>query len=50
VLESGMVFSVEPCVHLPGEGGFRPEDDVLVSEGTGESLTASNRELRAIAV
>ena len=50
VLESGMVFSVEPGVYLLGEGGFRLEDDVLVTDNGGESLTASNRELRVIAV
>lgn len=50
VLESGMVFSVEPGVYFPGEAGFRLEDDVLVTEKGGESLTAANRELRVIPV
>lgn len=50
VLEPGMVFSVEPGVYLPGDLGFRLEDDVLVTDTGGESLTASRRDLRVIEI
>ena len=31
-LKPGMVFTVEPGVYIPGQGGVRLEDDVLVTE------------------
>ncbi len=31
ILEEGMVFTVEPGIYLPGRGGIRIENDVLVS-------------------
>jgi Xaa-Pro aminopeptidase len=39
VLEPGMVFSLEPSVHIPGVGGVRLEDTVLVTDGEPEVLT-----------
>jgi Xaa-Pro aminopeptidase len=48
VLEEGMVVTVEPGVYLPGWGGVRIEDDVVVEAGGGRLLTAAARELEVV--
>ena len=39
ILQPGMVFTVEPGAYLPGVGGVRIEDDVLVTASGCEVLT-----------
>jgi Xaa-Pro aminopeptidase len=48
VLESGMAFTVEPGIYLPGEFGVRIEDVVLVNAGSGERLNRHTHELQVV--
>jgi len=45
IMEPGMVFSIEPGFYVPGLGGFRHSDTVLVTEEGMEMLTYYPREL-----
>lgn len=47
-LQPGMTFTVEPGIYLPGRGGVRVEDDVVVTEDGVRSLTTLARELQVI--
>ncbi|GIM44691.1 Xaa-Pro dipeptidase [Collibacillus ludicampi] len=44
-LVTGMTFTIEPGIYLPGTGGVRIEDDVLVVDGGVEVLTKFPKEL-----
>jgi Xaa-Pro aminopeptidase/Xaa-Pro dipeptidase len=48
VLEAGMVFTIEPGVYIPGWGGVRIEDDVVVESSGCRMLTAADRNLRVV--
>jgi Xaa-Pro aminopeptidase len=45
VLQPGMVITIEPGVYLPGEGGVRIEDMVVVTEHGHQVLTPATKEL-----
>jgi len=45
VLEEGMVITIEPGIYLPGKGGVRVEDMVLVRRSGAELLTTLPRGL-----
>jgi Xaa-Pro dipeptidase len=45
ILEENMVLTVEPGIYIPGFGGVRIEDDVLVKKEGLEILTKSIRDL-----
>lgn len=45
LLEAGMAFTIEPGVYVPGVGGVRIEDTVLVADGGFENLTPAAKEL-----
>jgi Xaa-Pro aminopeptidase len=47
VLQPGMVITIEPGIYLPGWGGIRIEDDVLVTPDGRQVLTSLPRELEA---
>jgi len=44
VLQAGMVVTVEPGIYLPGWGGVRIEDTLLVEDGGSRVLTKSPKE------
>lgn len=45
VLLSGMVFTIEPGIYIPGYGGMRVEDDILVTKRGHRLLTDAPRPL-----
>ncbi|HEY8368022.1 MAG TPA: Xaa-Pro peptidase family protein [Thermodesulfobacteriota bacterium] len=48
VLEPGMVITVEPGIYLPGFGGVRLEDMVVVTETGAEVITRTPKDLRSV--
>jgi len=48
VVEVWMVITVEPGVYIPGWGGVRIEDDVVVEDDGCRLLTTTDRSLRVV--
>ena len=46
ILEEGMTYTIEPGIYLPGRGGVRIEDDVVITSSGCESLSDFSRDLR----
>lgn len=49
-LVPGMVLTIEPGIYLPGWGGIRLEDDVLVTKTGAETLSTLPKSLEAMTV
>ena len=45
ILRSGNVITIEPGIYIPGFGGVRIEDDVVIRDGGCEVLNRSSKEL-----
>lgn len=45
VLQPGMVVTVEPGIYLPGFGGVRIEDDIVITADGNRRLTQSSKDL-----
>lgn len=48
ILEVGNVITIEPGIYIPGVGGVRIEDDVVVTENGCEILNSSDKNLISI--
>jgi Xaa-Pro dipeptidase len=48
IMEENMVMTVEPGIYLPGKGGVRIEDDILVTKDGCEVLTDAKKEFLVI--
>lgn len=44
IMQPGMVVTVEPGIYLPGIGGVRIEDDIVITESGISLLTHSSKE------
>jgi Xaa-Pro aminopeptidase len=44
-LDIGTTFTIEPGIYIPGVAGVRIEDDIVITENGGKSLTTFDREL-----
>ena len=49
-IRPGMVFSIEPGIYLPGTGGFRFSDTVLITVKGNQKLTAAPETIEGLTV
>ncbi len=47
-LAQGMTFTIEPGIYLPGRGGVRVEDNMVVTQDGGESFSTYPRQIEVI--
>ena len=47
-LAPGMTFTIEPGIYLPGRGGIRVEDNLVMTDTGSESISTYNREIEVI--
>ncbi|MFW5896967.1 MAG: M24 family metallopeptidase [Bacillota bacterium] len=50
IMEPGMVFSVEPGIYVPGLGGFRHSDTIVVTEDGMEMITYYPRDIDSLTI
>lgn len=44
-LETGMIFTIEPGIYIPGKGGVRIEDTVILTEAGAKALNGVRKQL-----
>ena len=49
-LEAGMLVSIEPGIYIPGQGGFRHSDTVLITDDGCVSLTTAPETLEELTI
>lgn len=45
VLQTGMIFTIEPGIYIPGKGGVRIEDTVVLTEDGARALNGVKKQL-----
>lgn len=48
VLEEGMTLTIEPGIYVPGKGGVRIEDSLIITAGAPEIITVMSKELTVV--
>ncbi|QMV85397.1 aminopeptidase P family protein [Corynebacterium hindlerae] len=48
VLEEGMTLTIEPGIYVPGVGGVRIEDTLIITGGAPEIITVMSKDLRVL--
>ena len=45
MLQTGMIFTIEPGIYIPGKGGVRIEDTVILTEDGAKALNGVKKQL-----